>query len=168
MHTLKPQGRRKLGLTTGLVIALATLGLAVPLTTATAQSGSRVCGVFWYAQLPDSSNGNKQTWFTLGMAEEIDMEEYTCETDVDEKYPKPDLAFFRRAYPGIPASVDQAESWVVSRIDRVTCEDFAEYIAKPPNGAEILGRGQNWPVGDADPCQYWERSYSNPFWFKHL
>jgi len=168
MRTLKPLGRRRLGLAGGLVIALAAVGLAGPLTTATAQTGSRVCGVFWYTQVPDSTNDNKLTWFTLGATEEIDDVWDDCSKGVEKKFPTPDIESFRKVYPGIPASVDHVESWVVSGIDKVTCQDFATYIAKPPNGEEILDRGQNWPVDDADPCEYWERYRSNLFWFKHL
>jgi hypothetical protein len=64
--------------------------------------------------------------------------------------------------------LDHAKSWTAREIDKVTCEDFATYIAQPPNGEEITGRGQNWPVGDPDPCQSWERNQYNWFWFKHL
>jgi hypothetical protein len=93
MRTPKLLGRRKLGLAAGLVIALAGLGLATPLTTATAQNGSRVCGMFWYTRVPDSSNDNKLTWFTLGVTQEIDDESENCAKNVDRKYPRPTVDF---------------------------------------------------------------------------
>jgi hypothetical protein len=170
MRTLKPLGRRKLGLASGLVIALialATLGLTGPLTTATAQSGARVCGVFAYTQLPDSTNDNKLTWFTLGAAEKIDKEENNCEA-TEKTYTQPDVKSFRARFPEIPASVEQAKSWVVRGIDKVTCEDFGKYIAHPPKGEPILGWGPYWLYYDVDPCVYMDLKESNSFWFKHL
>jgi hypothetical protein len=72
MLTRRPLSSGKTALAAGLVAALAILGLAAgPFTTASAQTNSRVCGVFWYTQVPDPTNDNKPTWFTLGVTEEV-------------------------------------------------------------------------------------------------
>ena len=118
--------------------------------------------------MPDSTNDNKSTWFTLGVATEIDQFWFSCEKKISEEDQKPLFEDFKAAYPGIPDFLGHVEGWTASRINKVTCEDFAKYIAQPPNGEEILDRGQDWPVGDPDPCNSWERENNHGFWFKHL
>jgi hypothetical protein len=167
VYAPKSLGKRRLTLVTGLVTALAALGLATPLTTATAQTNSRVCGTFWYTQVPDPTNDNKPTWFTLGVAYELEKSD-SCDEKSYRRGATPDIQAFRRAYPDLPLAFNKGERWVASKIDDVTCEDFAKYIAQPPHGETITGRGQNWPAGDPDPCQSWTRNTSNLFWFKHL
>jgi hypothetical protein len=168
MRAWRPLNSGKTALAVGLVTALAALGLAAgPFTTASAQTNSRVCGVFWYTQVPDPTNDNKLTWFTLGVAIETNTRDY-CDRFDHKKVASPDLVAFRKSFPNLPLTLGKGERWEVSGIDKVTCEDFATRIAQPPNGEEILDRGQNWPVGDQDPCLSWERGEENLFWFKHL
>jgi hypothetical protein len=168
MRAWRPLNSGKTALAVGLVTALATLGLATgPLTTASAQTNSRVCGVFWYTQVPDPTNDNKLTWFTLGVTEEVKKSDHCGERN--HKWGEtPDLVTFWNTFPDLPRAFGVGEQWEFRDITHVTCEDFATHIAQPPGGEKILDRGQNWPADDPDPCQSWDRNAPNSFWFKHL
>lgn len=176
-HPLITSSTKRTALAAGLVTLLATLGvfgLTSPLETASAQSGSRLCGAFWYTQVEDPTNGNKVTWFTVGQVIEIEKDGGTCGSySYIYSAAEPDIAAFRVTHPEVPEFLLNVHNWTHETIRDWTCEAFAQQIPVPPNGEEVLAGGQDWPAGDPDPCNYMTRTAHTEktvarFWFKHL
>jgi hypothetical protein len=170
-------GTKRVALAVGLVALLATLGtvgLTSPLETARAQSGSRLCGAFWYTQVEDPTNDNTLTWFTVGQVIEIDHDNSDCSAYTYISYgAEPDIAAYRVSHPEIPKFLQDIHDWTHEELKNWKCEEFAQKVVVPPNGEKALAGGQDWPAGDPDPCNHMERTVHTTktvarFWFKHL